>query len=188
VPWSPGFVSGLPPRGGFRKKSKWPWDMIYLMPRMNLCRLYIYLAFTYSVGLSSGVWSRDLDRLHLFHQWECLKRNGRGLSISRICDVALSIRTHTHTTKLEISMSIPIGNSHNIGSCVCASLICSRCISLDVGHDHNMDVLVFLYVLYLVVQCATMWCGLGVPEACLPASRFPLHRQPVDGNIITHAK
>ena len=29
VPWSPNFVLGLPPRGGFWKQSKWPWNMIH---------------------------------------------------------------------------------------------------------------------------------------------------------------
>ena len=28
VPWSPGFVWGLPPRGGLWKQSKWPWNML----------------------------------------------------------------------------------------------------------------------------------------------------------------
>ena len=57
VPWSPGFVLGLPPRGGFWKWSKWPWNMIQLMSCRTPCRLYIYLVVTYSVGPSSVVWS-----------------------------------------------------------------------------------------------------------------------------------
>jgi hypothetical protein len=57
VSWSPSFVLGLPPRGGFWIKSKWPWNMIELMPCRDPCRLYIHLAFTYSVGPSSIVWS-----------------------------------------------------------------------------------------------------------------------------------
>jgi hypothetical protein len=43
----------------------------------NPCRLYIHLAFTCYVGPPSVV-----DRLRLFHQWECLKCNGHGLSVS----------------------------------------------------------------------------------------------------------
>ena len=35
----------------------------------------------YSVGPSSVVWSLNLDRLRLFHQWECLKWKGHGLSV-----------------------------------------------------------------------------------------------------------
>ena len=47
VPWFPGFVLGLPPRDGFWKLSKWPWNMIHSMPCRNPCRLYIHIAFTY---------------------------------------------------------------------------------------------------------------------------------------------
>jgi hypothetical protein len=45
VLWSPSFVLGLPSRGGFRKYSKCPWNMIHTMPCRNPCRLYIRLAF-----------------------------------------------------------------------------------------------------------------------------------------------
>ena len=46
--WSPtGFVLGLPLRGGFWQWSKWPCNMIHLVPCKNPCRLYIHLAFTY---------------------------------------------------------------------------------------------------------------------------------------------
>jgi hypothetical protein len=48
--------------------------MIHLMPCRNL-------AFMYSDGPSSLVWSK-LGQLHLFHQWECLKWNGHGPSVS----------------------------------------------------------------------------------------------------------
>jgi hypothetical protein len=48
VSWSPGCVLGLSRRGGdFWEQSKWPWNMIHLMPCRNLCRLYIHIAFTY---------------------------------------------------------------------------------------------------------------------------------------------
>ena len=43
VPWSSRFVSGLPPRGGLWKKSKWPWNIIHLLPCRNPCRLYTHL-------------------------------------------------------------------------------------------------------------------------------------------------
>ena len=49
-----------PPRDDLKKQSKWPWNMIHLMPCRNPCRLYIHLAFTYSVGPSSVVWSSEL--------------------------------------------------------------------------------------------------------------------------------
>ena len=39
VPCSPGLVLGLPPRGGFWKQSKWPWNMIHLVPCRIPCRL-----------------------------------------------------------------------------------------------------------------------------------------------------
>ena len=57
VPWSTGLVLGLPPRGGFWKYSKWPWNTIHSMPHRNPCRLYNHLAFTCYVGPSSVVWS-----------------------------------------------------------------------------------------------------------------------------------
>ena len=58
VPWSPGFVLSLPPRGGFWEYVKWPWNMIYSMPCRMPRRFYIHLAFTYSAGPSSVVWSK----------------------------------------------------------------------------------------------------------------------------------
>ena len=60
VPWSPSLVLGLPPRGGFGKESKWPWNTIHWMPHTNPCRVYIHLTFTYSYGPSSIVWSSEL--------------------------------------------------------------------------------------------------------------------------------
>ena len=58
VPWSPGLVFNLPPRAGFWKQSKWPWNTIYFMPCRNPCRLHTHRAFMYSVGPSSTVWSK----------------------------------------------------------------------------------------------------------------------------------
>ena len=49
---SPGFVLGPPPRGGFWKQSKWPWNMIHSMPPRHPCRLYIHLAITYILHFS----------------------------------------------------------------------------------------------------------------------------------------
>ena len=57
MPWLHGFVLGLPPSGGFWQESKWPWNMIHLIPCRNPCKLYIHLAFTYSDGPPSVVWS-----------------------------------------------------------------------------------------------------------------------------------
>ena len=53
----PGFLLGLLPRGGFWKQSKRWCSMIHSMACRNPCRLYIHLAFTYSIGPSSVVWS-----------------------------------------------------------------------------------------------------------------------------------
>jgi hypothetical protein len=39
MPWSPGFVLGLPPRSDFWKQSKWPWTMIHSISWRNPCRL-----------------------------------------------------------------------------------------------------------------------------------------------------
>ena len=52
MPWSPSFASGLPPRGGLWKQSKWHWHVIHRIPRRNPCRLHIHLAFTYSLRWS----------------------------------------------------------------------------------------------------------------------------------------
>ena len=57
IPWSLGFVLGLPPRGGFWQQFKGPWNMIHLMPCRNPCRLYTHLAFAYSISPLSVVWS-----------------------------------------------------------------------------------------------------------------------------------
>ena len=48
VPWSPGYVLGLPPRGGLWKKSKWPWNMIHLMPCRNPWRLLHPILHSYT--------------------------------------------------------------------------------------------------------------------------------------------
>ena len=59
-PGSLRFVFGLPPRGGFWKWSKWPWNMVHSMPCTNSYRLYIHRAFAYFVGPSSAVWRSEL--------------------------------------------------------------------------------------------------------------------------------
>jgi hypothetical protein len=65
IPWSPGFVLGLLPRGGSWKLSKWPWNMVHSMPCRNPFMHYIHLAFTYSVSPSSVVGS-ELGRASSF--------------------------------------------------------------------------------------------------------------------------
>jgi hypothetical protein len=42
----------------FWKYSKWLRKIIHLMPCKNPCKLYIHLAFTYSIGPSSIVWCK----------------------------------------------------------------------------------------------------------------------------------
>jgi hypothetical protein len=80
------------------------------MPCRNLCRLYIHLAFTYSVGPSSVVWSK-LDRLHLFHQWECLKCKW-SWALSLMCEVALrESKPWILTVKSLVIHSLPISNN-----------------------------------------------------------------------------
>ena len=69
----------------FMKIAERPWNTIHLMPCRNSCSLYNHLAITYSVGLSS-----------LFHQWECLKCNGHGPSVSCV-KWALVIRMLPHS-------------------------------------------------------------------------------------------
>jgi hypothetical protein len=51
----------------FENSPKWPWNMIHSIPHRNPCRLYIHLAFTYSVGPSSVV---------------CVKRTWTGTAFS----------------------------------------------------------------------------------------------------------
>ena len=88
VPWSPGFASGLPPWGVFWKWSKWPWNMIHWMPRRNPWRLYISHILTYSVGLSSVVWS-ELGPISPFPPMRVLEvKWSRALSL--VCEVALT--------------------------------------------------------------------------------------------------
>jgi hypothetical protein len=92
VPWSPGFVLGMPPRGGFQKWSKWPWDMIHSMPCRNPCRLYIHLAFTYFVGASRVVWS-ELGPVAPFPPMRVLEVQwSRPLKL--VCEVALRVAFH----------------------------------------------------------------------------------------------
>jgi hypothetical protein len=88
VSWSPGFVLSLPPRGGFSKESKWPWNMIHSMSCMNICRLYIHLAFTHSSGPSSVVWSK-LGPAPPFPPMRVLGVDW-SWALSLMCEVALS--------------------------------------------------------------------------------------------------
>ena len=80
----------LPPRGGFWKWSKWPWNMIHLMSRRHPCRLHIHLAFTYSVGPSSGVWSQ-LGPAPLFPPMRVLEVQW-AWALSLMCEVSLSTK------------------------------------------------------------------------------------------------
>ena len=75
-------------RSGFWKQSKWPWNTIHLIPCKNPCTLYIHLAFTYSIGPSSVVWSSELGPsppsppmrvLELYWSW----------ALSLMCEVVL---------------------------------------------------------------------------------------------------
>ena len=55
------------------------------MPCRSLCRLYIHLAFTYTLrwslkrSMKERTWTGSFA---FFHQWECLKCSGHGLSVS----------------------------------------------------------------------------------------------------------
>ena len=76
------------------------------MPCRNPCRLYIHLAFTYSIGPTSIVCEASLDRLRLFHQWECLNYNGRGFSVS--CVVALNILSIVYVWQLSFNFKYKV--------------------------------------------------------------------------------
>ena len=89
LPWSSGFVLGQHLRSGFWKQSKWPWNMIHSMPCRNPCRLYIHLAFTYSIGPSNVVWSSELGRAPSFPPMRVL-RVGWSRALSLVWEVALS--------------------------------------------------------------------------------------------------
>ena len=83
VPWSLGFVLGLHEEVVLENN---PSDHETWSVKCHVgihVDFYIHLAFTYSLcwSLKRSV-SLNLDRLHLFHQWECLKCNGVGLSVS----------------------------------------------------------------------------------------------------------
>ena len=88
VSWSPGFVSGLPPRGGFWKQSKQPWNIIQSMPCRSAHRLYNHLAFTYYVGPSSIEWS-ELGPAPPFPPTRVLQVYW-SRALSHVCEVALS--------------------------------------------------------------------------------------------------
>ena len=83
VPWSLGFVLGLPPRGGSWKQSKWPWDTIHSMPCRNSCRILhpsrIH-ALRWSLKRSGKrTWTGSVFPTN----GRCLKcTNGNGLSVS----------------------------------------------------------------------------------------------------------
>ena len=97
MPWSSGFVLGLPPRGGFWKLSKWPWNKIHLMPCRNPCRLYIHLTFTYSIGPSSVVWS-ELGLAPPFPPMRVLEVKW-SWAPSLMCEVALNVHRMCSVTK-----------------------------------------------------------------------------------------
>jgi hypothetical protein len=78
MPWSLGFVLGLPPRGGFWKQSTWPWNMIHLMPRIHVD--FTSILHSHTMLVPQAWCEANMDWLRLFHQWECLKCNGHGLS------------------------------------------------------------------------------------------------------------
>ena len=96
MPWSPDFVISLPPRNGFFKLSEWSWNMIHLMSRRNPCWLYMHLAFTYSVGPSSVVWS-ELEPASPFPPMRVLEVEW-SRALSPVCEVALRAvaRTNAH--------------------------------------------------------------------------------------------
>jgi hypothetical protein len=50
------FVLSLPPKDDSWKWFMWSWNMTHMISRRNSCRLYIHLAFTYSIGPSTVVW------------------------------------------------------------------------------------------------------------------------------------
>ena len=79
------------PRGGFWKKSKWPWNMVQLMPCRNPGRLYIHFAFTYFVGPSSIVWS-ELGPAPSFPPMRVLEVKW-SWDLSLVCEVALKQHT-----------------------------------------------------------------------------------------------
>ena len=100
VKWSPGFVLGILPRGGFLKQSMWPWNMIYWMPCKNPCRLYIHLAFTYYVGPLSVVWT-ELGPASPFPPMRVLEVHwSRALSL--VWEVALKMRSFRVTAIITI--------------------------------------------------------------------------------------
>jgi hypothetical protein len=88
VPWSHGFVLDLRPRGSF-------WNSPSDHETWSIwCHVGIHVDYTSILHshtpLVPQAWCEaNLDSLRLFHQWECLKCNGHGLS-TFVCEVALS--------------------------------------------------------------------------------------------------
>ena len=77
------FCVGSTSKRWFLKIVQVTRNMIHRMPSMIPCRLYIHLAFTYSVGPSSVVWS-ELGRAPPFPPMRVLEVYGHGLSISYV--------------------------------------------------------------------------------------------------------
>ena len=82
VSWSPGFVLGLPPRDVFSK-------IIQVTMKHDPFRWHVGIHVDFTSILHShtplvprALCEANLDRLRLIHQWECLKCNGHGLSVS----------------------------------------------------------------------------------------------------------
>ena len=81
VPWSPGFVLGLPLEVVLKNN---PSDHETWSIR---CHVGIQVDFTsilhsHTPLVPQAECEVNLDRLHLLHQWECSKSKGRGLSVS----------------------------------------------------------------------------------------------------------
>ena len=81
VPWSPGFCVRPPSKRWFLKIIQMNMKFVPFW-----CHVRIHVDFTpmlYSLAplVSRAYYEANLDRLRLFHQWECLKCSGHGSSV-----------------------------------------------------------------------------------------------------------
>ena len=84
VPWSFGFLLGLPPRGGFSKIIQVTMKLIHLMSCRNPCRLYIHLTISCYFCPSSVVCNEPFSATKVLEvQWSH--------ALDLMCEVALGI-------------------------------------------------------------------------------------------------
>jgi hypothetical protein len=79
MPWSPKFVLGLEVAFENNLSDHETWSIWW---RVGVHVHFTSVLHSYTPLVTQAECEADLHRLRLFHQWECLRFNGHGLSIS----------------------------------------------------------------------------------------------------------